>query len=129
ARRSRKSTTPSVASAARRWRDTGTAALFLLPLFVLVIGLIVYPISRAIWLSFTDKLVGYPERFVGLRNYLYLIDDDGFHAVVRNSLVFTVSSVALKIPPGLAMPLLLHATWRWRNLFRGLALRPLITPN
>jgi ABC-type sugar transport system permease subunit len=35
---------------------------------VLVVGLIVYPIYRAVWLSFTDKLVGYPERFVGLRN-------------------------------------------------------------
>jgi len=94
---------------------------------VLVIGLIVYPISRAVWLSFTDKLVGYPERFVGLRNYLYLIDDDGFHAVVRNSLVFTVSSVALKIATGLAMALVLHATWRWRNFFRGLMLLPWIT--
>jgi multiple sugar transport system permease protein len=51
-------------------QDSGTALLFLLPLFVLVLGLIVYPFYRAIWLSFTDKMVGYPERFVGLKNYL-----------------------------------------------------------
>src|SRR2546427_5561068 len=126
-RRSRKSTTPSVASAARRWRDTGTAALFLLPLFVLVVGLIVYPIYRSVWLSFTDKLVGSPERFVGLRNYIYLANDDGFRTVVRNSLVFTVSSVALKIVTGVGMALVLHATWRWRNFFRGLMLLPWIT--
>ena len=55
-----------------RRRDAGTALLFLLPLFVLVVGLIFYPFYRAIWLSLTDKLVGYPERFVGLRNYAYL---------------------------------------------------------
>ena len=79
------------------------------------------------WLSFTDKLVGYPERFVGLRNYIYLANDDAFHTVVRNSLVFTVSSVALKIVTGLAMALVLHATWRWRNFFRGLMLLPWIT--
>jgi multiple sugar transport system permease protein len=71
--------------------------------------------------------VGYPERFVGLRNYFYLANDDTFHTVVRNSLVFTVASVALKILTGLAMALVLHATWRWRNVFRGLMLLPWIT--
>jgi multiple sugar transport system permease protein len=111
----------------RSRRDTGTALLFLLPLFVLVVGLIVYPFYRAIWLSFTDKLVGYPERFVGLRNYLYLVHDDSFHTVVRNSFVFTVGSVALKIFTGLAMALVLNVTWRWRNFFRGLFLLPWIT--
>ena len=69
---------------------------------MLVVGLIGYPFYRAIWLSFTDKLVGYPERYVGLRNYLYLIHDDTFRTVVRNSLVFTVASVALKVGTGLA---------------------------
>ncbi len=111
----------------RRHRDTGTALLFLLPLFVLVVALIAYPFYRAIWLSFTDKLVGYPERFVGLRNYLYLIHDDTFHQVVRNSLVFTVGSVALKVLSGLAMALVLDGVWRWRTVFRGLLLLPWIT--
>ena len=111
----------------RRRREAGTALALLLPMFVLVIGLIVYPFARAIWLSFTDKLVGYPERFVGLRNYLYLAQDDAFQAVVRNSLVFTLASVALKIVTGLAMALVLNATWRWRNFFRGLLLLPWIT--
>ena len=110
-----------------RYRDTGTALLFLLPLFVLVVALIVYPFYRAIWLSFTDKLVGYPERFVGLKNYVYLIHDDTFRQVIRNSLVFTVGSVALKVLTGVAMALVLDGVWRWRNVFRGLLLLPWIT--
>lgn len=117
-------------TAARRraWRrDTATAVLFLLPLFVLVVALIVYPFYRAIWQSFTDKLVGYPERFVGLKNYVYLIHDDAFRQVIRNSLLFTVGSVGLKILTGLAMALVLHSIWRWRNFFRGLFLLPWIT--
>ena len=108
-------------------RDTGTALVFLLPLFVLVVGLIFYPFARAIWLSLTDKLVGYPERFVGLRNYAYLIEDDAFHQVIRNSLVFTVGSVALKIATGMAMALVLGSVVRARNFFRGLFLLPWIT--
>jgi multiple sugar transport system permease protein len=108
-------------------RDTGTALLFLLPLLVLVVGLIVYPFYRAIWLSLTDKLVGYPERFVGLRNYAYLVEDDAFHEVIRNSLVFTVGSVGLKIATGMAMALVLNDVVRARNFFRGLFLLPWIT--
>ena len=110
-----------------RRRDTGAALLFLLPLFVLVVGLIIYPFYRAIWLSLTDKLVGYPERFVGLRNYAYLVADDTFHQVIRNSLVFTVGSVALKLVTGLAMALVLNNVIRGRNFFRGLFLLPWIT--
>src|SRR5215510_3952119 len=104
----------------RRPRDTGAALLFLSPLLLLVVGLIAYPFSRAIWLSLTDKLVGYPERFVGLRNYLYLAGDDTFRQVIRNSLIFTVGSVALKIVTGLAMALVLNNVVRGRNFFRGL---------
>src|SRR2546430_11366091 len=96
-------------------RDTGAAFLFLLPLLVLVIGLIAYPFGRAIWLSLTDKLVGYPERFVGLRNYAYVLDDDTFHEVVKNTLLFTVASPALNGSTGLAMALVLNAFWRGRN--------------
>jgi multiple sugar transport system permease protein len=108
-------------------RDTGTAFLFLLPLFVLVGGLILYPFYRAVWLSLTDKLVGYPERFVGLRNYAYLATDDAFRDVVRNSLVFTVGSVGLKVVTGMAMALVLNGIVRGRNFYRGLLLLPWIT--
>ncbi len=94
---------------------------------MLLVGLIAYPIYRAVWLSFTDKLVGYPERFVGLRNYRYLVNDDTFRAVVGNSLIFTVASVALKLLTGLGMALVLQSVWRWRNFFRGLSLLPWIT--
>jgi len=111
----------------RRSRDTGAAAVFLLPLLVLVVGLIIYPFGRAIWLSLTDKFVGYPERFVGLRNYNYLLNDDTFHEVVRNTAVFTVASLALKVVTGLGMALVLNAIWRGRNFFRGLLLLPWIT--
>ncbi len=110
-----------------RGRETGTALLFLLPLFVLVVGLIFYPFCRAIWLSLTDKLVGYPERFVGLKNYVYLAGDDAFRQVVRNSVVFTVVSVGMKVVTGLAMALVLNGMIRGRNFFRGLFLMPWIT--
>ena len=110
-----------------RIREAGTALLFLLPLLVLVVALIVYPVYRAVWLSLTDKLVGYPERFVGLQNYVYLAEDDTFHQVIRNSFVFTVVSVGLKVVTGVLMALVLNNVIRGRNFFRGLFLLPWIT--
>ena len=110
-----------------RIREAGTALLFLLPLLVLVVALIVYPVYRAVWLSLTDKLVGYPERFVGLQNYFYLAADDTFHQVIRNSFVFTVVSVGLKVVTGVLMALVLNNVIRGRNFFRGLFLLPWIT--
>src|SRR5581483_2043976 len=80
----------------RATRDTGTALLFLLPLFVLAVALIAYPFYRAVWLSYTDKPVGRRERFVALRTSAYLVRDDPFRALARNSLVFTGGAVALK---------------------------------
>jgi multiple sugar transport system permease protein len=110
-----------------RFREAGTALLFLLPMLVLVVALIVYPVYRAVWLSLTDKLVGYPERFVGLQNYFYLAEDDTFRQVVRNSFVFTIGSVGLKVVTGVLMALVLNNVIRGRNFFRGLFLLPWIT--
>jgi multiple sugar transport system permease protein len=110
-----------------RFREAGTALLFLLPMLVLVVALIVYPVYRAVWLSLTDKLVGYPERFVGLQNYFYLAEDDTFRQVVRNSFVFTIGSVGLKVVTGMLMALVLNNVIRGRNFFRGLFLLPWIT--
>jgi multiple sugar transport system permease protein len=110
-----------------RFREAGTALLFLLPMLVLVVALIVYPVYRAVWLSLTDKLVGYPERFVGLQNYFYLAEDDTFRQVIRNSFVFTVVSVGLKVVTGVLMALVLNNVIRGRNFFRGLFLLPWIT--
>src|SRR5574341_1521517 len=46
---------PHAGGRRRAWgRETSTALLFLSPLFLLVLGLNLYPFCRAIWLSFTD---------------------------------------------------------------------------
>jgi len=120
----------SLAAGKRRSAFSGDALmgyLFVAPIVVLVLGLIIYPFANAIYLSMTEKLVGYPERFVGLRNYEYLARDSTFHQVVRNTLVFTFGSVFLKVVTGVLMAVVLNQAVRGRNFFRGLFLLPWIT--
>ncbi len=65
--------------------DALVGYLFVLPLIVLVLGLVAYPLGNAVWISLTDKYVGYASRFVGLANYVTLTRDPIFHKVVWNS--------------------------------------------
>lgn len=108
-------------------RDARAAYLFLTPLFALVLGLILYPFLQAIRLSFTDKMVGYPEQFVGLKNYAYLVNNETFRKVVQNTLIFTAGSVSLKLVTGVGTALILNTVVHWRGFFRGLSLLPWIT--
>lgn len=100
----------------------------MLPLVVLVLLLIAYPLGSAVYLSLTEKYVGYPPRFVGLKNYVDLTGDPVFRKVVWNSAVFTVVSVAVKLVIGLLMALSLHRALFARRLVRGILLLPWVVP-
>ena len=100
----------------------------MLPLVVLVLLLIAYPLGSAVYLSLTEKYVGYPPRFVGMKNYVELTGDPVFRKVVWNSAVFTVISVAAKLVIGLLMALSLHRALFARRLLRGILLLPWVVP-
>ena len=108
--------------------DAGIGYLFVLPLVVLVLLLIAYPLGSAVYLSLTEKYVGYPPRFVGLKNYVELTGDPVFRKVVWNSAVFTVASVTVKLMIGLLMALSLHQALFARRLVRGILLLPWVVP-
>ena len=108
--------------------DAGIGYLFVLPLVVLVLLLIAYPLGSAVYLSLTEKYVGYPPRFVGLKNYVELTGDPVFRKVVWNSAVFTVASVTVKLMIGLLMALSLYKALFARRLVRGILLLPWVAP-
>ncbi len=102
--------------------------VFVAPMVLLVGGLVVYPFVNAIYLSLTDKQVGYPPRFVGLENYRYLFRDLAFRQVVQNSLVYTIVAVSCKLVLGTVMAVALDQPFRGRNFLRGLLLVPWVIP-
>jgi multiple sugar transport system permease protein len=104
------------------------AYAFLTPIVVIMLVLIAYPFLNALYLSMTDKIVGYPPIFVGLKNYLDLWESSQYRRVVYNSVVFTVASVAIKLTLGMAMALVLNRALSGWQFFRGLLLLPWIIP-
>lgn len=109
--------------------QTTTAYLLLLPLLLVVIGLLGYPLLYAVSLAFQKKAVGLPGEFIGLANFERLIFNDPiFLKLVRNTAIYAGASVILKIIMGLGMALILNEPIKGRNLFRGLLMIPWVLP-
>jgi multiple sugar transport system permease protein len=104
------------------------AYLFITPIGITLLLLIAYPFSNAIYLSLTDKIVGYPPIFVGLQNYLELWENSQYRQVVLNSVIYTVGSVGAKLALGMTMALALNRALKGRQFFRGILLLPWIIP-
>jgi ABC-type sugar transport system permease subunit len=100
----------------------------LLPTVLLLIGLVLYPFFYAIWLAFSDKAVGAPGQYVGLRNFVYVLGWPQFSTAVMNTVVFTVCAVAIKFGLGMAVALVLNQHIRGRNFFRAFLLLPWVMP-
>jgi len=92
---------------------------------LLIIGV---PFFLSVYLSATNSLAGKWGSFIGLDNYLKLLDSQIFRRTLQNSLIFTAGSIALKTILGTALALLLNEKLRARNFFRGAILLPWIAP-
>jgi ABC-type sugar transport system permease subunit len=102
--------------------------LFVTPIVLLVLSLVAYPFTYAIYLSLTHKLVGLPPVFVGFENYVRLTWDGFFQRAVVNSFVFTFGSVGFKLVLGVVMALVLTSDIRWRSFWTGVLLIPWVAP-
>jgi multiple sugar transport system permease protein len=109
-------------------REDVLGYILIAPVVIIVIGLIGYPFVLALTLSFTDKVIGSPGKFIGLANYQHLFADSVYRQAVRNTLVFTAGAEALKIPIGFSIALLLNEKLVLRRLIRSAVLLPWIVP-
>lgn len=119
--------------ASRPWltnerRNSLLGYALVLPVVLCLITLVVYPFFFAIWISFTDRMIGQPGNFVGLGNYRYLSRQPDFQATIRNTIVMVASIQSLKLVFGLGIAILLNQAIRARNLWRGLILLPWAMP-
>ena len=108
--------------------DYRMAYLFVTPIVLLVLSLVAYPFTYAIYLSMTYKLVGLPPVFVGFENYIRLTWDGFFQRAVVNSFIFTFGSVGFKMVLGVVMALVLTSNIRWRSFWTGVLLIPWVAP-
>lgn len=113
-----------------RLSDRQVGVLFMLPLIIAVGVFLVWPIAEAVRLSFVryNPLRPDDQPFVGLDNYLFVLEDSLFWESFWQAIVWTGWSTVLQAVIGVGLALLLHQPLKGMNAFRGLLLFPYIVP-
>lgn len=101
----------------------------LAPYFVGITVLIAIPGAITFGLSLFEYDLLTPARFRGLENFRELVGDDIFLISLRNSLVFILFAVPLRLLGALGLALLLHRRWRGVGVYRTAAYLPTVVPD
>ncbi|MDQ3780495.1 MAG: sugar ABC transporter permease [Chloroflexota bacterium] len=110
-------------------REGMLAYLFMVPGAIVLILFMAYPFGLGIYLSLTDKLVGFADfSYVGLENYRYLLTDSIFRQTVENTFVYSFFTVPFKLVLGLGLALVLNQSFRFSRVLRAGLLLPWIVP-
>jgi len=103
--------------------------LLIAPAVLLICSLLVYPVVSGMWLSLFKKHSFFPDqRFVGLANYIYLMQNSDFWMSVWYGTVYSVSTIVLQIVIGVMAALIVNETFKGRNFVRGVILFPYVIP-
>jgi multiple sugar transport system permease protein len=106
-----------------------TAYTFLIPGMALFAIFMIYPLVKALQISFYDwsVLPGKESTFVGLSNYARAFNDPITRIAFRNTVLYMVITVPGQMILAMAAALLLNSITRGRILFRTLYYIPVIT--
>ncbi|MBD8066032.1 sugar ABC transporter permease [Devosia sp. PTR5] len=112
---------------ARIWADRWIY-VFLLPTLTLVGAFTIYPVVASIWFSFLDWN-GFERAgsFIGLANYNELLADPLFWNAFKNTVVFLVLAVPLRVGLALLLAIILNAHFPLVRVFRTAIFLPVVT--
>ena len=96
----------------------------LIPVLFVIYIVIGLPFVYSVYLSFTNKVVGRPESFIGIKNYAYIFSDPVYWQVLRNTFVYASCSVSMKLIIGMIFALTLNEKFIGRGIIRVLFLVP-----
>jgi putative chitobiose transport system permease protein len=103
-----------------------TPWLFLLPALVLLGVFVFYPIVAVVWYSLTDYDIVRPPVYVGLDNFVALLDDDTFKLALLHSFIYLlVTPILIVLSIGLAI--VVNRSLRGIHIYRALYFVPAVS--
>ena len=125
-------TTVPPAPRRRRRRGSWTAWAFLAPVVIYLVVFYAWPLYRNVELSVRDytvrSFVMGDAPFVGLDNYIKVLQDPTFGPAFWHTAVFTLVSIAFQFTIGLALAVFFHQNFRLSATLRALFLVPWLLP-
>jgi multiple sugar transport system permease protein len=101
----------------------------ILPVILVIIFLVIYPMITSIYIGFTNKRLGVPfPKIIGVANYAQVLKSAVFERSLRNSILWTLASGILQFVLGMTLALILNQSFKGRFFFRGLFIVPWVTP-
>ena len=107
-------------------RDSLVAYSFIAPNFIGFCIFTLIPMVFAIGLAFCDWDGVHAVEFIGLQNFIDLLDDNTFKASFVNTIVYTVGTVPLTLVCSLGLAVLLNQKVKCRNFFRTVSFFPYV---
>lgn len=100
--------------------------IFLAPAFILFTGFVILPILSSAYYSMTSWDGAGPKKFVGINNFVNLVNDSDYWVTVSNTMKALILSVSIQIPLGLLFAYLVYKTTRGFKVFRSVYFLPVV---
>ncbi|MFC6325926.1 carbohydrate ABC transporter permease [Microbacterium koreense] len=100
---------------------------FLLPSAIPLAMFTLYPMIGALWTSLHEWNLLAPMEWVGLDNYVHLVQDPDTQRAFGNTFYYLVGYLPIVYVGGLALALALNQRIKGRNLLRGVYFLPVVT--
>lgn len=110
-------------------RELNSWLIFILPAFLVVVLLQFYPLIYSIYLVFQDwKLTESPDPkgFIGLWNFINILNNDVFKRSILNSLIISGTAVFFEVILGVSLAYLFNRERKLNGLVRTLILLPMV---
>ena len=111
-----------------RHREAFVGYLFILPTYVGFIIFILYPLIESMRISFLDFSILRGSTYIGLDNYMQMLQDPRLRIVYANTIVFTLFAVFFNAGIGLVLAVMLNRRLPilMRNLYRSIFFFPVL---
>jgi multiple sugar transport system permease protein len=122
---------PSGATPARSWRNRLLPYGLLTPAVLVTVVIVFLPMIEAVVTSLYEFVLFKPNaaRFVGLSNYIKLVQDPVFWITLGHTAIWIGLTVPLQMGLGLVAALILNKEFPWRGLARALVIIPWALPS
>jgi multiple sugar transport system permease protein len=118
-----------ISSLKKRISKVSSVLLFILPAVIPLSVFWIWPMMKAIFMSFTDwDYMSSTYNMVGLDNYRELFSNDMFYNALKNTFVFTLGTLIPTIVGGLVIAIVLKNNIKGSALYKAIIFSPWITP-